>query len=56
VAFWTRAQAFFATRGITVQRVLTDKGACYGSWQWREQLAAAGKAHSALPSADQRQR
>ena len=39
VAFWTRAQAFFAAHGITVQRVLTDNGACYRSRQWREQLA-----------------
>src|SRR3954454_10453684 len=28
-AFWQRAQTFFASRGITVQRVLTDNGACY---------------------------
>jgi len=45
VAFWTRAQAFFAAHGITVQRVLTDNGACYRSRQWREQLTAAGIDH-----------
>ena len=45
VAFWARAQAFFADHGITVERVLTDNGACYRSRQWREQLAAAGIRH-----------
>jgi transposase InsO family protein len=29
--FWTRANAYFASVGITVQRVLTDNGACYRS-------------------------
>jgi transposase InsO family protein len=45
VAFWTRAEAFFADHGITVERVLTDNGACYRSRQWREQLTAAGISH-----------
>jgi transposase InsO family protein len=31
VAFWTRAQAWFTDRGITVQRVLTDNGSAYRS-------------------------
>ena len=31
VAFWTRAQAWFADRGITVERVLTDNGSAYRS-------------------------
>ena len=43
--FWTRAQAFFATAGITVERVLTDNGACYKSHLWRDTLAAAGITH-----------
>jgi transposase InsO family protein len=30
-AFWTRAQAWFASHGITVQRVLTDNGNPYRS-------------------------
>ena len=30
-AFWRRAQAYFATCGITVHRVLSDNGACYRS-------------------------
>jgi transposase InsO family protein len=29
--FWTRANAYFASCGITVTRVLTDDGACYRS-------------------------
>jgi transposase InsO family protein len=44
-AFWARAQAFFADNGVTVERVLTDNGACYRSRQWREQLAQAGISH-----------
>ena len=30
-AFWARANAYFARCGITVERVLTDNGACYRS-------------------------
>ena len=45
VAFWTRAHAFFAAHGITVQRVLTDNGACYRSRQWRQHLTDAGISH-----------
>ncbi|MFE7129661.1 IS481 family transposase [Streptomyces sp. NPDC057638] len=44
-AFWTRAQAFFTQAGITVERVLTDNGACYKSHAWRDTLAAAGITH-----------
>ena len=44
-AFWTRAQHFFAQAGITVQRVLTDNGACYRSRTWRDTLTAAGITH-----------
>jgi transposase InsO family protein len=45
VAFWGRAQAFFASCGITVERVLTDNGSCYKSRLWRDALAAAGITH-----------
>ena len=31
VAFWARAQAWFADHGIKVQEVLTDNGSCYKS-------------------------
>ena len=41
-AFWTRAQAFYAQAGITVQRVLSDNGACYRSRLWRDTLTQAG--------------
>jgi len=44
-AFWTRANDFFARAGITVQRVLTDNGACYKSHPWRDVLAASGITH-----------
>jgi transposase InsO family protein len=44
-AFWGRAQAFFTTAGITVRRVLTDNGACYRSFPWRDALAADGITH-----------
>jgi transposase InsO family protein len=37
-AFWTRANAYFAGCGITVARVLTDNGACYRSFAFRDAL------------------
>ena len=43
VAFWARAQAWFADRGITVARVLTDNGSAY-----RSQLFAAALQSSAI--------
>ncbi|MCZ1008990.1 IS481 family transposase [Streptomyces lydicus] len=43
--FWARAQAFFTACGITVERVLTDNGACYRSRDWRRALTAAGITH-----------
>ncbi|HEY6425025.1 MAG TPA: IS481 family transposase [Pseudonocardiaceae bacterium] len=45
VAFWGRAHAFFASSGITVQRVLTDNGSCYKSFLWRDTLTTAGITH-----------
>ena len=30
------AVVWFAERGVTVQRVLSDNGSCYRSWLWRE--------------------
>jgi transposase InsO family protein len=45
VAFWQRAQNFFATSGITVQGVLTDNGSCYKSLLWRDTLSTAGITH-----------
>ncbi|MCX4808938.1 IS481 family transposase [Streptomyces sp. NBC_01214] len=43
--FWQRAQAFYTSCGITVERVLTDNGSCYKSHLWRDALAAAGITH-----------
>ena len=40
VAFWARAQAFFAAHGITVKAVLTDNGMCYRSNDWITTLVA----------------
>jgi transposase InsO family protein len=45
IAFWHRAQAWFTTAGITVQQVMTDNGACYKSFAWRDALAAAQVTH-----------
>ena len=44
-AFWHRAQLFFTSHGITVERVLTDNGSCYRSRDWRDTLTAAGITH-----------
>jgi transposase InsO family protein len=38
VAFWNRANAYFNTLGITVERVLSDNGSCYRSRLWRTTL------------------
>ncbi len=40
--FWQRAQKYFTSCGITVERVLTDNGSCYRSRDWRDLLTAAG--------------
>ncbi|MCW2693337.1 MAG: transposase [Mycobacterium sp.] len=41
-AFWTRANAWFTDRGITVTRVLTDNGACYRSRSFAAALGTTG--------------
>jgi transposase InsO family protein len=43
--FMTRALGFFAERGITVERVLTDNGSCYRSRPFARVLADAGVGH-----------
>ncbi|MFU2337860.1 IS481 family transposase [Streptomyces albidoflavus] len=48
VAFWQRANAFFAAHGVTVERVLTDNGACYKARLFTQTLAAAGIAHKKI--------
>lgn len=41
--FWTRAEAWYATRGITCERVLTDNGACYRSHRFARALGESVK-------------
>ncbi|MFJ3230582.1 IS481 family transposase [Streptomyces sp. NPDC086787] len=48
IAFWQRANAFFATHGITVERVLTDNGSCYKSKLFTQTLTTAGIAHKKI--------
>lgn len=44
-AVLTRATAWFTTRGITVERVLTDNGSPYVSHLWRDTCAQLGIRH-----------
>ncbi len=48
IGFWQRAQAFFATHGNTVERVLTDNGSCYKSKLFTQALATAGITHTKI--------
>ena len=40
-----RAVAWFADRGVTVERVLSDNGGCYRSYAWRDACAELGITH-----------
>lgn len=40
--FWARAAAWFATLGITCERVITDNGSCYRAGLWHQACAATG--------------
>ncbi len=40
--FWQRAVAWFADRGVTVERVLSDNGSCYRSGLWHQTCADLG--------------
>lgn len=44
-AFLTRALAFFAVHGVTVERVMTDNGSAYRSHDFRDLCAANGLRH-----------
>ncbi len=44
-AFWTRAVLWFALRGVTVERVLTDNGSCYRSRAWAAACVATSVTH-----------
>jgi transposase InsO family protein len=46
VAFLDRAIAWFAARGVEVERILTDNGTGYRSIRWRERCAELGIKHS----------
>jgi transposase InsO family protein len=46
VAFLTRAVAWFTTKGITIERVLTDNGVGYRSHAWGRCCAELGLRHS----------
>ena len=46
VAFLGRAVAWFAARGITVERILTDNGTGYRSNSWRRRCAELGVTHT----------
>ncbi|WP_406226324.1 IS481 family transposase [Streptomyces albidoflavus] len=48
IAFWQRANALFAAHGVTVERVLTDNGACYKARLFTQTLAATGIAHKKI--------
>ena len=53
-----RAVAWFAVRGVTVERVLSDNGSAYASHLWRDTCAELGitaQTNPPLPTADQRQ-
>lgn len=42
IGFWNRANTWFKSHGITVERVLTDNGSAYKSHAWRDCLAGLG--------------
>ena len=46
VAFLRRAVAWFAAQGITIERILTDNGNGYRSFEWRDLCAELGIKHS----------
>ena len=45
IAFLDRALAWFASHGVTVQRVMTDNGSAYRSRDFAEDIAAASLRH-----------
>jgi transposase InsO family protein len=46
VAFLDRAVAWFATQGITIERILTDNGVGYRSHAWRDRCAELAIRHT----------
>ena len=47
--FWQRANAYFESRGVTVQRVLTDNGSCYRSKLFAKALGPGTQAQTHQP-------
>lgn len=45
IAVLRRAAAWFAARGVIVERVLSDNGACYRSYAWRDACTELGIRH-----------
>lgn len=45
ISFWHRAHAFYATHGVTIERVLTDNGANYRSRLFADAIASSGAVH-----------
>ncbi len=50
VAVLYRAVAWFAERGVTVERVLSDNGSAYKSHLWRDTCAELGITHQEDPA------
>lgn len=46
LGFWRRAKAFFESYGITIERVLSDNGACYRSNEFAAELLAGSIKHT----------
>jgi transposase InsO family protein len=46
VGFLNRAVAWFAARGIAIERILTDNGVGYRSLEWRDRCAQLGIVHT----------
>ena len=46
IGFWRRAREFFASYGITVERVLSDNGNCYRAKAFTAALVSAGITHT----------
>jgi transposase-like protein len=58
IAFLKAALAYYASLGITVERVMTDNGSCFKSFRVPKDLQACGRAphpHQAIHAEDQRQ-
>ena len=51
-----RAVAWFAERGVGVERVLSDSGSAYKSYLWRDTCSEPGTGQNAQKGADCRRR